>query len=178
MVAVLCAEASVCRAKTTNITIAHISPGRWLMRDSLDGLTHTRQTFIRDVVAMSGHPTQSGLNAQHRVSPENYCSAIIVKMQRCPSCAHILDSPPNDVLESFLCPYCGKQLKVALRYRTTILAVGAIAAIFMQAAKLVVSPKINMEKTSRLPFVLEGGLTHLFWRTKLVRVSPSPETSR
>jgi len=125
-----------------------------------------------------GYPTQAGLNAQYRVSPENYCSAIIVKMQRCPSCAHSLDSPPNDVLESFLCPYCGKQLKVALRYRTTILAVGAIAAVFMQAAKLAVSPKINMEKTSRLPFVLEGGLTHLFWRTKLVRVSPSPETSR
>jgi hypothetical protein len=126
----------------------------------------------------SGKSDQPGVSTQYRVSPENYCSATIVKMQRCPSCAHILDSPPSDVLESFLCSHCGKQLKVALRYRTTILAVGTIAAVFMQSAKLVVNPKINMEKTSKLPSVLEGGLTHLFWRTKLVRVSLSPETSR
>jgi hypothetical protein len=91
-------------------------------------------------------------------------------MKTCPACGYEIGVLPNSSLEMFLCANCKNPLRVTLRLRMLFLSLFAILALSLRAVTIVVNPRPNPSKTSRLPFAMEGVLARLLWRTDPVRI--------
>jgi hypothetical protein len=91
-------------------------------------------------------------------------------MPRCSFCGEEVTSIPPNVADSFACAHCGKQLQATLRCRNFFLAVGAAVAVVLRLATLIFNPRINPRRTSQFPFVLEGLLMRICWKTKLIKI--------
>jgi hypothetical protein len=62
-----------------------------------------------------------------------------------------------------------KHFPIHLAVQSTFLAVFAIVAILLRMATLLVNPRVNAAKTSRMPFTMECALARALWRTSLVQ---------
>jgi hypothetical protein len=91
-------------------------------------------------------------------------------MKTCPACGSKIGALPDNSLEPFVCANCKNPLLITLRFRMFFLSLFAILALLLRAVTIVVNPRPNPSKTSQLPFVMEGALARLLWRTGLVRV--------
>ena len=77
----------------------------------------------------------------------------------------------------FICPDCGASLQPELRLRPLFLTVFMVFAAMSRMHTFVVNPRVNAEKTSKLPLIIEGGLVHLLRHTRLVRLEPHHRSS-
>jgi hypothetical protein len=93
-----------------------------------------------------------------------------LKMAKCSFCAEEVTSIPTNTTDSFACSHCGRQLQATLRCRNFFLAIGAAVAVVLRLATLIFNPRMNPQKTSQFPFVVESLLIRLCWKTKLIRI--------
>jgi hypothetical protein len=64
-----------------------------------------------------------------------------------------------------------------VRGRTGFLFAFSVVVVLLKIATLPFSPRFNPKKLSDFTFVLESLVVRLFWRTRLVRLKPSPSES-
>src|SRR5580692_2463436 len=92
-------------------------------------------------------------------------------MANCIACGWNLRFPSGeDPRGSFSCGKCGHPLGAHLRARTFFLGVCMIASVVIRAPFMIVNPRVNPNKTTKLASVLESGITRLLWGTRCVRI--------
>ena len=95
----------------------------------------------------------------------------IAPVANCVACGWNLPFPfGGDCRESFSCQKCGQTLRARLRTRPFFLGICMIASVLFRAAFIIVNPRVNPDKTTKLTYLLERGMTRLLWRTRWVRV--------
>ena len=98
-------------------------------------------------------------------------------MPNCPVCGNELQSPFQYMAETFSCNTCGSGLRATFRHRTAFVFAGSVIAALLNFAALIVNPRVNPRKYSKVTLALEIWLTRFLWRTKLISIEQDQDTN-